>query len=76
MLQQLLEGSEREHTIYYQIALIYAGLPDQENAVLWLEKACEACDAFLPLLVKVDPRMHVLHGEARYQKVLQRLRLA
>jgi len=39
---------------------------DNESALLWLEKACEARDAFLPMLVKVDPRMHLLHGDARY----------
>jgi tetratricopeptide (TPR) repeat protein len=75
-LQQLLDESERERINYYQIALIYAGLHDNENALLWLEKACEARDSFLPMLVKVDPRMHLLHGDARYQKVLQRLKLA
>jgi serine/threonine protein kinase/tetratricopeptide (TPR) repeat protein len=76
ILQQLLERSEREHTDYYQIALIYAGLGDKENALLWLEQACEGRDGFLPLLGKVDPRLQALHGEARYQNVLQRLRLA
>ncbi len=76
LLNQLIEGSEREHINYYQIALIYAGLRDQDNALLWLEKACEARDAFLPLIVKVDPRMHQLHGQERYENVLRRLNLA
>lgn len=76
MLHQLLDKSEREKTNYYQIALIYAGLGDSESVLLWLEKACEARDAFLPMMVKVDPRMHPAHGDARYQKVLQRLNLA
>jgi len=76
MLQQLLEGSEREHTNYYAIAVIYAGLGNKEDALFWLEKAREGRDGYLPLVVKVDPRMHGLHGEARYQKVLQRLGLA
>jgi tetratricopeptide (TPR) repeat protein len=76
MLQQLLDESERERINYYQIALIYAGLHDNESALLWLEKASEARDAFLPMLVKVDPRMHLLHGDARYQRVLQGLKLA
>jgi eukaryotic-like serine/threonine-protein kinase len=76
LLQQLIEESEREHNNYYQIAVIYAGLGDTENALLWLEKACEARDGFLPLIVKVDPRMYQFHGDERYQKVLQRLKLA
>jgi tetratricopeptide (TPR) repeat protein len=75
-LQQLLDEAGRKRNNYYQIALIQAGLGEDESALLWLEKACEARDAFLPLLVKVDPRMHALHGEARFQKVLHRLRLA
>jgi hypothetical protein len=41
--------------------------------VFGFEKITEAREAFLPMLVKVDPRMHPLHGEARYQKVLHRL---
>jgi hypothetical protein len=76
MLQQLLDESGRKQNNYYQIALIHAGLGDNESALLSLENACEAREAFLPMLVKVDPRMHTLHGEARYQKVLHRLRLA
>ena len=76
MLQQLLEGSEREHINYYAIAVIYAGLGDRENALFWLEKAREGRDGYLPLVVKVDPRMQELHGETRYQNVLQRLGLA
>jgi eukaryotic-like serine/threonine-protein kinase len=76
LLQDLLDESQREHNNYYQIAVIYAGLGDAENALLWLEKACEARDGFLPLVVKVDPRMYQLHGEERYQRILQRLRLA
>ncbi len=76
MLQQLQDESGRKQNNYYQIALIHAGLGDNENALLSLENAYEAREAFLPMLVKVDPRMHHLHGEARYQKVLHRLRLA
>lgn len=76
LLQQLLDESEREHTNYYQIAVIYAGLGDRDNALLWLEKACDGRDAFLPLQVKVDPRLDELHGEERFQEVLQRLKLA
>jgi serine/threonine-protein kinase len=75
-IQQLIDESERQKVHYYQIALIYAGLGDKENALLWLEKACEARDAFLPLLGNVDPRLDALHGEPRFQRVLQRLGLA
>jgi hypothetical protein len=76
LLQQLLDESGRKRSNYYQIALIYAGLGDNESALLSPEKACEARDAFLPMVVKVDPPIHPLHGEARYQKLLHRLRLA
>jgi len=76
LLQQLIEASERQHNGYYQIAVIYAGLGDKENALLWLEKACDGRDGFLPMFVNVDPRLDGLHGEERYQNVLQRLKLA
>jgi serine/threonine protein kinase/tetratricopeptide (TPR) repeat protein len=74
-LQQLFDESERKQTSYYQVALIHAGLGDDESALLYLENGCEAREAFLPMMVKVDPRFRRLRSEVRYQKVLERLRL-
>jgi serine/threonine protein kinase/tetratricopeptide (TPR) repeat protein len=76
ILRELLQRSEREHIDFYSTVVICAGLGEKENALSWLEKACEARDGMVPLLAKVDPRLQALHGEPRFQKVLQRMNLA
>ena len=72
----LLPKSERENIDFYSAALIYAGFGEKENALIWLEKACDARDGMAGIMLKVDPRMQGLRGELRVQKILERMNLA
>jgi tetratricopeptide (TPR) repeat protein len=56
------------------IAMIYAGLRDTENALCWLEKGFETRDVRLVFLL-ADPRWDVLRQEPRFRNLSRRLNL-
>ena len=59
----------------YEIALVYAGLGDRDEAFAWLEKAYEAHDKGLTYL-KMDPCMDPLRSDPRFQSLLHRVGLS
>ena len=60
---------------YYGIALIYAGLGEIGNALVWLEKSYEAREP-LVLLIKTLPEWEVIHADPRYRSLADRLGLS
>lgn len=52
----------------YGYALIYSGLKDKEQALLWLRKAVEERSHWL-VWIKVDPRFDALRGDTRFQQL-------
>jgi TolB-like protein/Flp pilus assembly protein TadD/class 3 adenylate cyclase len=56
------------------IALVYAGLGDREQAFSFLERACDERDVRVTLL-KVDPRWDLLRSDPRFQAILKRIGL-
>ena len=58
----------------YEIALVYAGLKDKDNAFTWLEKAYEARDKGLTYL-KVDPCLDPLRADPRFKDLEKRVGL-
>lgn len=54
-------------------ALIYAGLGDSDNAVLWLERAAEKRDGSIPF-VPIDPRYSKIAGDSRFVAMKERIR--
>ena len=72
--RELLEKSERELIECSALALIYVGLGEIENALNWMEKACDA-RGLLAVWGNVDPRFDPLRGEPRFQAVIRRMNL-
>ena len=68
VLERLLAPPRR--TPPWAIASIYHALGEQEQALDWLEKACEERDRAMVWL-KVHPRFDSLRGEPRYQALLE-----
>jgi len=68
-LQELSKGRP---VAPYDIATVYAGLDDKEQAFAWLEKAYEDRGLWLPLL-RVDPALDSLHSDPRFAELLRRM---
>jgi eukaryotic-like serine/threonine-protein kinase len=72
VLDQLQELATGRPVAPYDIATVYAGLDDKEQAFAWLEKAYEERGLWLPLL-RVDPMLGSLHSDARFAELLRRM---
>lgn len=59
----------------YEIALVYAGLGNKDEAFAWLEKAYQVHDKGLTFL-KMDPCVDPLRSDPRFQDLLRRVGLA
>jgi len=58
----------------YEIALVYAGLGEKDEAFIWLEKSYDARDKGLTYL-KIDPCMDPLRSDPRFARLVQRVGL-
>ena len=56
----------------YDIAVVYAGLRENDETFEWLEKAHEECAAGRTWL-KVDPRLDSIRPDPRYRELLRRM---
>ena len=73
LLRELV-SSER-YVPSYEIAVIYAGLDRQDEALTWLERAYEEKDSSWLVDVALDPRFQQLHSTSRFQSLTRRLGL-
>jgi tetratricopeptide (TPR) repeat protein len=75
LLDELKQMSEKEYTPAPDIALIYAGLGEKDQALEWLEKAYEE-RSFNMTFLKVEPRWESLRSDPRFADLLRRMGLA
>jgi hypothetical protein len=68
------ERWSRGDEIAWNIAAIYAGLDEREQALDWLEKAYEEQYPLL-LHINVDPQLDDLRSEPRFQALLRKMEL-
>jgi TolB-like protein/DNA-binding winged helix-turn-helix (wHTH) protein/Tfp pilus assembly protein PilF len=74
-LAQLIESSKKRYVSPLDMAMIYVGLDDKDQAFAWLEKACEQHATYL-LFIKVDPRYSSLYSDSRFLGILRRVNFA
>lgn len=72
-IAELVETARHRYVSPYDIATIYAGLDDREQALAWLEKAFEERSGWLAWWLKVEPKFDILHSDPRFQNLLQRV---
>ncbi|MBV8893193.1 MAG: winged helix-turn-helix domain-containing protein [Acidobacteria bacterium] len=65
ILRELLWRAQRQYVPPYAIALIYAGLGDQDQAFHWLQSAVEDKSTSMVFL-RTDPEMASLHSDPRF----------
>ena len=74
ILPKLKEHIDKTGIGRYEMALVYVGLKDNDNAFEWLEKAFEARDKGLTYL-KIDPCLDPLRSDPRFQNLIKRVGL-
>ena len=75
MLREMLALAERRYVDAFSVALVYAGLGAQDQALDWLEKACNESHGWLTSLIRTDPRFDGLRPDPRFQNILRRMGL-
>lgn len=74
VLEELLKLSKKRYVSPYNIALIYNGLGERDEALAWLEQGYEQRDVRM-MFLKVEPKWNNLRSEPRFQDVLRRVGL-
>jgi len=74
ILKKLLEMSKRIYVPAYDIAAVYVGLGEKDQAFEWLNKAYDERSGFLVYL-KCDRRLDGLRSDSRFQDLLHRMNL-
>ena len=74
VLEDLLAQSKARYVPPHNIAVIYNGLGDDEQAMLWLEKAYEDRDVRLAFL-NANPKWDAYREERRFQRLVKRIGL-
>jgi len=72
ILEELEQLSKQRYVTPLDIAFVYAGLNQRDQAIEWLEKAYEERSCNL-VYVKIDPRLEPLHSDPRFQDLLRRM---
>jgi len=70
ILNSLLHRSYQKYVPAFAVALVYAGLKDNDQALGWLEKASTDHSTSMAYL-KVDPSLRGLSSDPRFSKLLQ-----
>jgi tetratricopeptide (TPR) repeat protein len=72
VLQDLEGRSQQQFVPAYAIALVYAGLCDNDRGMNWLQKAYEDRSTSMVFL-EVDPELSSLHSDSRFEQLSRRI---
>lgn len=71
-----LKGSAKsDGAAAYDIAIVYVGLGDKDEAFRWLQTAYQAHNVYYLTYIKVDPCLDPLRGDARFRSLEQSIGL-
>jgi TolB-like protein/DNA-binding winged helix-turn-helix (wHTH) protein/Tfp pilus assembly protein PilF len=70
-----LELSKQEYVSAYDLAVIYTGLGEKDQALKSLERAYEQRDGWIALWLKTDARLDPLRADQRFASLLRRIGL-
>jgi len=73
-IQRLQEHMQKDGIGAYEVAAVYAGLGDKEQAFAWLEKAYSERNKGMTYL-KLDPCLDPLRSDSRFASLLRRVGL-
>ena len=73
MLSDLDRESQHREVLGYWRALLYLSLNNKEEALRWLEQSYEERDGSNINWIKVDPLLDSLHGDPRFEVLVQKV---
>jgi adenylate cyclase len=73
MLSELDEISQHREVLSYLRALLYLSLNNKDEALRWLEQGYEERDGSNISWIKVDPLLNSLHGDPRFEALVQKV---
>jgi TolB-like protein/Flp pilus assembly protein TadD len=73
MLSELDEISRHREVVGYLRALLYLSLNNKDEALRWLEQGFEERDGSNISWIKVDPLLDSLHGNPRFEALVQKV---
>ena len=73
VLNSLLDKSAHQYVPAFAVAMVYAGLKDDGQALYWLEKTSADHSTSMAYL-KVDPYLSGLRSDSRFAKLLERVK--
>jgi TolB-like protein/DNA-binding winged helix-turn-helix (wHTH) protein/Tfp pilus assembly protein PilF len=74
VLHQLIDLSKKQYVSPFYIAIVYAGLNQDDQAMDWMGKAYQDRSNSL-VFIKVDPELDALRPNPRFQALISRLAL-
>jgi len=74
VLDQLQELSQHRYVSPHEMAILYAGLDEDEHAFAWLDKAY-ADRSWRLVFLKLEPRFNNLHADPRFAELVTRVGL-
>jgi tetratricopeptide (TPR) repeat protein len=74
VLNQLIAQSKTRYVSPFYVAIVYAGLREDDAALDWLEKAFQDRSNAI-IFLKVEPQLDGLRSNSRFQALLRRLAL-
>jgi tetratricopeptide (TPR) repeat protein len=72
ILAELSKLSRQRYVAESDFAMVNAGMGEREHAIVWLERAYERRDSYLPFF-RVDPRLASLQSDPRFRALLKRI---
>lgn len=75
VIDHLKELSAHDYVPPYNVAVIYAGLGDKDQAFAWLEKAFTERSYFMAVYLTTDARLDVLNADPRFADLRKRVGL-
>ncbi len=73
ILEELNSLRKRRHVPLVLDAWVHLGLGDKDKALLWLERAYEAGEAWVAFF-KLDPQLDPVRSDPRFQSLLRRMK--
>ena len=73
MLSDLDKISQQREVVGYFRALLYLSLNNKADALHWLEQGYEERDGSNISTIKVDPLLYPLHGDPRFEALVQKV---